>query len=75
MTGTNINMRSERMPIGDGYSVTFSFASGRLEADWQPKVPYGRKGRKYLPAYRRARDEFIRRMVRRTGLNIMVVDL
>ncbi len=55
MTGTNINMRSERMPIGDGYSVTFSFASGRLEADWQPKVPYGRKGRKYLPAYRRAR--------------------
>lgn len=71
----NIDLRSERMPIGNGFSVSFSFCGGKLEADWHPRVPYGRKGRKYLPAYRQARDEFIRRMARRTGLNIMVVDL
>lgn len=73
MPGTSL--RSERMPLGDGLTVAFNFADGQLAADWQPRMPYGRKGRKYLPAYRRARDEFVRRVAHRTGLNVMVVDL
>lgn len=71
----DINMCSERMPLGDGLTVAFSFTNGHLAADWKPRMPYGRKGRKYLPAYRRARDEFVRRVAHRTGLNVLVVDL
>ncbi|WP_267394976.1 MULTISPECIES: hypothetical protein [unclassified Sphingomonas] len=72
---TAINMHSERMPLGDGFTVSFTFRDQKLEADWQPRLPYGRKGRKYLPAYKRARDEFIARLARRTGLTVLVVDL
>jgi hypothetical protein len=72
---TALDMRSERMPLGDGFTVSFTFQDRKLEADWQPRVPYGRKGRKYLPAYRLARDEFLRRVAKRTGLSVLVVDL
>ncbi len=70
-----VTMSSERMPLGDGFTVSFVFQDKKLEAEWQPRVPYGRKGRKYLPAYRQARDEFLRRLAKRTGLNVLVVDL
>lgn len=70
-----VEMRSERMPLGDGFTVSFVFQNRKLEADWQPRLPYGRKGRKYLTAYRLARDEFVRRIAKRTGLNVLVVDL
>lgn len=70
-----VEMRSERMPLGDGFTVSFVFQNRKLEADWQPRLPYGRKGRKYLPAYRLARDEFVRGIAKRTGLNVLVVDL
>jgi len=70
-----ITMSSERMPLGDGFTVSFVFQDRKLEADWQPRIPCGRKGRKYLPAYRLARDEFLRRLAKRTGLNVLVVDL
>ena len=70
-----VTMSSERMPLGDGFTVSFVFQDRKLEAEWQPRVPYGRKGRKYLPAYRLARDEFLRRLAKRTGLNVLVVDL
>ena len=71
----NVTLSSERMPLGDGFTVSFVFHDRKLEADWQPRIPYGRKGRKYLPAYRLARDEFLRRLAKRTGLNVLVVDL
>lgn len=70
-----VTMSSERMPLGDGFTVSFVFQDRKLEAAWQPRVPHGRKGRKYLPAYRLARDEFLRRLAKRTGLNVLVVDL
>jgi hypothetical protein len=70
-----VEMRSERMPLGDGFTVSFVFQNRKLEADWQPRLPHGRKGRKYLPAYRLARNEFVRRIAKRTGLNVLVVDL
>lgn len=71
----NVTMTSEAMPLGDGLTVTFSMKGGTLEAEWAPRVPRGRKARKYLPAYKRAPDEFIGRLVQRTGLNVLVVDL
>lgn len=70
-----VNMASEAMPLGDGFTVTFTTKNGQLDADWQPRMPSGRKGQKYLPAYKRARNEFIRRVAHRTGLNMLVVDL
>lgn len=70
-----VTMSSERTPLGDGFTVSFVFQGRKLEAEWQPRVPYGRKGRKYLPAYRLARNEFVRRIAQHTGLNVLVVDL
>lgn len=67
-------MRSEAMPVGDGFTVTFLLAGGRLDAEWQPGLP-GKKGRKLIPAYRRARDEFLRRVAHRHGFHIGVVEL
>lgn len=75
MPNSDVTMSSERMPIGDGFTVSFVFKDFKLEAEWRPRVPYGRKGRKYLPAYRSARNEFVRRIAKRTGLNVLVVDL
>lgn len=71
----NINMSSEAMPVGDGFAVTFSMKAGRLDCEWSPRVPKGRKARRYLPAYRLARDEFIRRLSARAGIVIGVVEL
>jgi len=70
-----VNMASEAMPLGDGITVTFIMKNGQLDAEWQPRIPYGQKGQKYLSAYKRARNEFIRRVASQTGLNMLVVDL
>jgi hypothetical protein len=73
MSATDI--RSEPMPIGDGFTVTFSFVGGKLDAEWQPRIPVGSSARRrYLSAYKRARLAFVRRVAKRTGLKIMVVD-
>ena len=73
--GAEICMTSEAMPLGDGFTVTFRMEGRSVNVDWQPRVPCGRKGRKYLPAYRRAREEFVRRVAARTGLSVLVIDL
>lgn len=69
------DMSSETMPVGDGFAVSFSMKAGRLDCEWSPRVPKGRKVRRYLPAYRLARDEFIRRMAKRTGIVIGVIEI
>ncbi len=70
------DLRSERMPVGGGFSVSFSYVGGTLDAEWHPRIPVGsRKGRRYFVAYQRARNEFVRRIAKRTGLNMVVVDL
>lgn len=70
------DLRSERMPIGGGFTVSFSFVAGKLDAEWHPRIPVGhKKGRRYFAAYQRARNEFVRRIARKTGVNIVVVDL
>lgn len=71
----NINMSSEAMPVGDGFAVSFSMKAGRLDCEWSPRMPKGRKARRYLPAYRLARDEFILRMAKRTGVVIGVIEI
>lgn len=72
---SDINMSSEAMPVGGGFAVSFTMKAGQLDCEWSPRVPKGRKARRYLPAYRLARDEFIRRMARKTGVIIGVVEL
>ena len=71
----SVTMTSEAMPIGNGLTVIFTMKAGKLAVDWKPRMPVGRKGRKYLPAYRLARDEFLRRVAERTGQVVMVLDL
>lgn len=68
-------LRSEKMPLGRGYAVSFVFEANKLDCEWYPRLPSPRKGRGLLPAYRRARDEFIGRIAARTGLAVLVVDL
>jgi hypothetical protein len=74
-TTPNINLSSEAMPVGDGFAVTFFMKAGRLDCEWSPRVPKGRKARRYLPAYRLARNEFIRRLSARAGIVIGVIEL
>lgn len=71
----NVEMFSGATPVGDGFTVSFRFANQQFEADWSPRMPMGPAGRKYLPAYRLARDQFLRRVAKRTGISMMVVDL
>lgn len=71
----SITMSSEAMPIGNGFSVTFSMDAGRMEAAFAPDLPRDRKARRFLAPYRRARDEFLRRVALRTGLTVGVVEV
>lgn len=68
----SITMRSEPMPVGDGFAVSFSFVRGRLDAEWTPTVPSNRPH--LAPAYQRARSEFMRRLAKRIGGAVLVVD-
>ena len=54
-----------------GYEIELSLDNGRLECRWSPDVPKGQRARKLLPAYRIARDQFIRSL----GVNTLVVEL
>jgi hypothetical protein len=63
------------MPIGNGFTVTFSMNAGRMEAAFAPGLPKGRKARRFLASYRLARDEFLRRVALRTGLTVGVVEV
>lgn len=70
-----LRMTSEKMPVGKGFAVVFSMVGGTLDVEWLPRMPGPRRGRQCLPAYRRARNDFLRRVALKTGLNVMVVDL
>lgn len=70
-----IIMASEAMPLGDGLTVTFAMKEGQIDAAFTPPLPRGRKARRYLAPYRRARDEFLTRVAKRPGLTVGVVEL
>lgn len=61
-------------PLGRGYSVEFSFDGQRIEVVWSPRLPSPSLGRKLLPAYREARDQFLAGLQPIHG-DIVVVDL
>jgi hypothetical protein len=69
-----IAMESEPMPLGHGHAVVFRLVDGQLETQWEPRIPHGPSATKLLPAYRRAREEFVRRVALNTGLNMMVIE-
>jgi len=75
MAPAALSMASEAMPLGDGFTATFTLAAGRIDVAFNRDLPKGRKARRYLPAYRRARDEFLRRVSHRTGLTVGVVEV
>ena len=64
---------SESFPLGRGYAVEFRLEGSRMEAAWSPGLPTGRRGRQLLPAYRKARDTFLRSVAATAG-NILVVE-
>jgi len=66
---------SERVAVGRGYSVGFSFDGSRLDCQWSPRMPYGRHGRSVLSAYQAARNAFLGKVASFTGQNVAVVDL
>lgn len=70
-----LTMASEAMPLGNGFTVTFSMNAGRIDAAFIPALPKGRKARRYLSSYRLARDEFLCRVALRTGLTVGVVEV
>ena len=57
--------------LGRGYSVEFSLDGPSLNVDWRPRLPHRKIGRKLLPAYRRARNDFLASL----GIPMLVVDL
>jgi len=61
-------------PVGDGFSVRFLFTGGGMHVEWLPRMPHGRKGRRVLPAYREARDAFLRDLSEHLGTNIACVE-
>lgn len=58
--------------LGRGYSITFRLDGGRLDAVWEPGLPTGRRGRQLLPAYRKARDTFLRSVAGSTGMILVI---
>lgn len=56
------------------YAVRFTFSGQELECEWSPAMPNQSRGRKLLPAYRAARDDFLTSLTPFAG-RIMVVDL
>ncbi len=71
---TELRMTSEKMPVGKGFAVVFHMEGGQMEVEWLPRMPGPRRGRQCLPAYRLARNEFLRRVALKTGLNVAVIE-
>lgn len=67
--------RSKPVVLGDGYSVEFTFAGGRMDVEWSPDLPAPAAGKPLLPAYVRARNLFLGEVGRCLGVSIAVVDV
>jgi hypothetical protein len=58
-------------PLDGRFMVAFSLSDDGFEACWSPFPPKGRKARNLLPAYRRARNDFLASL----DINVLVVEL
>ena len=63
--------QSQSLALPGGFSVEFTLDRGRLEAVWAPDMPSGNKANALLPAYRAARNRFLRA----SGANVLVIEL
>jgi hypothetical protein len=76
MTGLNsLDMASQPVPVGKGFSVAFTWKRGRIGCEWLPKCPGGFRSLKDTPAYRNARDAFVREVSERSGVWIGVIEI
>ncbi len=64
-------MKSRPYNLLGGYTVTFERTALGINCEWSPRVPRGRKGKRVLPHYRAARDEWLYGL----GASVMVVEL
>lgn len=53
------------------YALEFVLSGRVIEVRWTPDVPRGRKMRAILPAYRKAREDFLSTL----DLNIAVIEI
>ena len=58
-------------PLDRRFAVEFALSGEAFEARWSPFAPNGRKAKTLLPAYRRARNDFLASL----DLNVMVIEL
>ena len=57
-----------------GRRVTFTWNGAGLSAEWEPEMPTGKLGRKLLPDYKAARNQFLSELAPYLG-TMLVVDL
>ena len=67
-------MASPDIPVGNGFTVSFRLSERGIEAEWLPDVPQGRKARRLIHAYRKARDQWLATLAGQ-GVNVMVVGI
>jgi hypothetical protein len=72
---STLELRGEPVPLGGGFSVAFSWNRGRIGCEWAPKCPRGFSTLKQTPAYRNARDAFVREVSERSGVFVGVIEL
>lgn len=66
--------KTKTYPLRKGRSVTFTWTGTALHVEWHPRMPTGKLGVKLLPAYRKARNQFLSELTPYLG-NMAVVDL
>lgn len=62
---------AKTFPLDRRFAVEFVLEGASMRARWCPFTPKGRKARSLLPAYRKARNEFIASL----DVNVMVIEL
>lgn len=62
---------SRTYPLDRRFTIEFSLIDGQLQCAWAPDIPHGREARSLLPAYRKARTDFLRSL----DLNFLVVEI
>lgn len=61
--------RSYRLPYG--FTADFVLDGSRLDCEWSPHVPHGKRAKKLIPHYQKARNDFLASL----GVPMLVVDL
>jgi hypothetical protein len=71
--------RIVRLPLGFRATFRFDERGNQFAVDWKPSVPKSagsaRHARRFMAAYRRARDDFLTDVSSQIGGNIMVYDV